>query len=153
VASSSPRGTSGVAGEGGSVDGGDTAQVISPLDAVGGWRCKYCTETPNAFGHANPTKGFFSTRKDNFRNHIKRIHSALKRDSESMDDFFRRYIHFFFNKFSIWMIPGMSLLRTSVYIFFDFFWKLLPVGPVAVMVALCGSAGVIIASGPTVDHS
>lgn len=86
------RGTSGVTGGDGSVDGGDAAEAIPPVDAVGGWRCKYCAqmETPSALGHANPTKGFFSTRKDNFRNHIKRMHGALKRDSESVDEFFRR---------------------------------------------------------------
>ena len=86
------HGTSGVAGGDGSVDG-DTTEAIPPVDAVGGWRCKYCAqmETPNVLGHANPAKGFFSTRKDNFRNHIKRMHGALKRDSESLDEFFRRW--------------------------------------------------------------
>ena len=86
------RGTSGVTGGGGSVDGGDAAEAIPPVDAVGGWRCRYCAqmETSSTLGHPNPTKGFFSTRKDNFRNHIKRMHSALKRNSENMDEFFRR---------------------------------------------------------------
>ncbi|KAF8455751.1 hypothetical protein BGX38DRAFT_145652 [Terfezia claveryi] len=85
-------GASGVTGGDGSVDGGDVAEVIPPVDGVGGWRCKYCAqmEPPSVLGHANSTKGFFSTRKDNFRNHIKRMHGALKRDSESMDEFFKR---------------------------------------------------------------
>lgn len=76
-----------------SADWADVAEISTTInDIVGGWRCKYCLlmEPPNGIPNGHPTKGFFSTRKDNFRNHIKRIHRALRRDSESMDDFFRR---------------------------------------------------------------
>lgn len=75
------------AGEGG-VDGGDGHDVGT---FVGGWRCKYCLlEAASGTGHGNQSKGFSSTRKDNFRSHIRRIHSVLRKESESMDDFFRR---------------------------------------------------------------
>ncbi|KAF8446962.1 hypothetical protein BDZ91DRAFT_132190 [Kalaharituber pfeilii] len=74
------------------VDGSVDPEVIAAVDAVGGWRCKYCptVEPSNGIGHGHPAKGFFSTRKDNFRNHIKRIHSSLRRENETMDEFFRR---------------------------------------------------------------
>lgn len=77
----------GATGEGG-LDGSDGHDVGA---FVGGWRCRYCLlETSNSAGHGNQSKGFSSTRKDNFRSHIRRIHSGLKEESESMDDFFRR---------------------------------------------------------------
>ncbi|KAF8459678.1 hypothetical protein BDZ91DRAFT_766756 [Kalaharituber pfeilii] len=80
----------------GSVDGSVDPEVIAAVDAVGGWRCKYCptVEPSTGIGHGHPAKGFFSTRKDNFRNHIKRIHSLLRRENETMDEFFRRGMYY-----------------------------------------------------------
>ena len=86
-------------------DGGGGADGGEPATTVGGWRCKYCppvevlwsgggsgssTTTITTTAASAVTKAFFSTRKDNFRNHIKRIHNGLRRESESIDEFFRR---------------------------------------------------------------
>lgn len=57
---------------------------------MGGWECIFCAGEGKGEDGNGQGKSFFSTRKDNFKNHVRRIHGGLRGEGEDLAGFLRR---------------------------------------------------------------